>query len=78
MAEDYVQSDDRKIQFLQIAASQAAKASGNYNDYKNALIGAMQRICTKVNAGRMPEELIQEIYDFLIVQLTESLESIVA
>ena len=26
----------------------------------------------------MPEGLIQEIYDFLIVQLTESLESIVA
>ena len=41
VAEDYVQSDDRKVQFLQIAISQAAKASGNYNDYKNALIGAI-------------------------------------
>lgn len=63
---------------MQIAAAQAAKASGSYNNYKNELFGAMKKVADKVSPGKMPEALIQEMYDLLIVQTTENLEQVVA
>ena len=66
MHEDFLAKEDRKLTFLSVALSQAQKASGNYNEYKNVLIQAIRTACLKIVIGRVPAETIQEIFDFLI------------
>ena len=42
------------------------------------LIQAIRSVCIKLVPGRIPAQLIQEIFDFLFLQIMQALEVIVA
>ena len=73
--EDFLLNVQLVEKYLAICCAQVQKVTGHYNDYKNALIKSVSEVFKKTM--RIKPEIISELFDCLILELTEALEKVV-
>jgi hypothetical protein len=74
---DFVESLDHRLHVVRICMSQATKANTHHDDYKNTNIKVIGEVLQKFGKRDVPSELISELFDFFIMQLTDNLELLV-